>query len=88
MILIYNVLSFNDIIDIFSYETDFFCRCLVSQKSPYPFYVSVYGSTNNITRIIQRLLTHYIGDVEDQSTASCTSSEKASLNVIQSALHY
>ncbi|XP_022324883.2 nicastrin-like isoform X2 [Crassostrea virginica] len=54
---------------------------LVSQKSPYPFYVSVYGSTNNITRIIQRLLTHYIGDVEDQSTASCTSSEKASLNI-------
>eukprot|EP00105_Crassostrea_gigas_P015788 XP_011432903.1 PREDICTED: nicastrin isoform X2 [Crassostrea gigas] len=54
---------------------------LASQKSPYPFYVSVYGQINNVTRIIQRLLTHYIGTVEKNHTESCTSSEKASLQL-------
>lgn len=54
---------------------------LASQKSPYSFYVSVYGQINNVTRIIQRLLTHYIGTVEKNHTESCTSSEKASLQV-------
>lgn len=54
---------------------------LASQKSPYPFYISVYGQINNVTRIIQRLLTRYIGTVEEKETGSCTSSEKVSLQL-------
>ncbi|XP_061189000.1 nicastrin-like isoform X2 [Saccostrea echinata] len=53
---------------------------LVSRTSPYPFYVSVYSSSgsNNVTRLIQRLLTNYIGDKEVNQTSGCTSIEKVS----------
>lgn len=66
------------------YRYHYLIFLLASQKSPYPFYVSVYGQINNVTRIIQRLLTHYIGTVEKNHTESCTSSEKASLQVTHS----
>ncbi|XP_048778168.2 nicastrin-like isoform X2 [Ostrea edulis] len=52
---------------------------LTSRTSPFLFYVSVYssGGSNNVTRLIQRLLTHYIGNKVNQ-TSACTATEKVS----------